>query len=335
MATIVRGLDVGFGNTKYVSSHPDGCDIRCRLFPSVVPHACAPDLSGGVIARRNTVRVTVNEIEYEVGPDAELALNTHSTRVLDKDFARTPEYLALCRGALHYMGVPHLDLLVVGLPVSMLASRSAWLKEALQGTHELAQGEIVTVEKVLVLAQPLGGFIDFALTQGLYGRLRESRNLIIDPGFFTVDWVLAQGIQPITPRCGSVASGVHAVLRRLAHVLGEDYAVDLEDLSVLDRGLRTGALNLFGKEIPIDKYISRITPGIDEAINAIASSVGDGRDIDSIVLVGGGAQLYRAAIERRFPRHRVQIVADPVFANVRGFQLAGQELDARNKAAAA
>jgi plasmid segregation protein ParM len=327
----VRAVDIGYGNSKYIASRLPGRDICCNLFPSVVAHASSQDLSGGVIARRNTVCVEVSGNHYEVGPDVELALNVHSSRVLHKDFTHTPEYLALLRGALSYMQVPHIDLLVVGLPVSMLASKSSWLKETLQGTHTLGKGEAVTVNKVMVIAQPLGGFIDHALTEGLYGRLRETRNLVVDPGFFTIDWVLARGIQPIAPRCGSFPGGVHTVLRRLAQSLGEEYAVDLDDLGVLDRALRNGVLTLYGKDIAIEKYITSMRPVVDEAIHAMASSVGDGRDIDTIVLVGGGAQLYRAAIEHRFPSHQVQIVADPIFANVRGFQLAGEEVARRNK----
>ena len=55
-------------------------------------------------------------------------------------------------------------------------------------------------------------------------------------------------------------------------------------------------------------------------------AVGDGKDIRNIVLVGGAAALYRNGVQRCFPRHRVHTVADAVFANVRGFQRAGEQL---------
>ena len=42
-----------------------------------------------------------------------------------------------------------------------------------------------------------------------------------------------------------------------------------------------------------------------------------------IVLVGGGAFLYRKAVREAFPWHRIQEVREPVFANMRGFPLAG------------
>jgi plasmid segregation protein ParM len=331
MSTTVRSIDVGYGNTKYVCTRPKGGEIACRLFPSLVSRSFGHDLSDGVIAKRDTVVVEVDGNPYEVGPDVELALSTHTARVLHRDFVDTPEYLALLRGALSYMQVSRIDLLVVGLPVSWLNTKSSELKARLTGDHLVRDGSVVKVEKVLVLAQPLGGFIDHALSSGLYGQLRETRNLVIDPGFFTVDWILAKGIQPISERCGSFPGGTSAVLRKLAESIGKEHQLELDDPLVLDRALRTGRLTLYGRELPVARHMAAARLVADEAATAVANSVGDGRDIDAIVLVGGGADFFRPALGRRFPRHLVYVVPDPVFANVRGFQRAGGELIRRRQ----
>lgn len=330
---IIRALDIGFGSTKLVMSYTPGIDIQCKLFPSLSPLATNLDLSGGgVIARRDTVVVQVDGNAYEVGPDVELALNTHASRIMHQDFLETSEYLALFRGALSYMRADRIDLLVVGLPVSLLSTKADYLKQRLEGVHPVADGQTVVVNKVLVLAQPLGGFIHYSLTHGLYSQLRDAKNLVIDPGFFTLDWILAKGIQPIPRRCGSFAGGMHSVLRRLAQVISDEYQVNFDDYGALDRALRSGKLRLFGNEIAMEKYIAQTKPAVDEAVNALANSVGGGRDIDTMVLVGGGAPFFRAAIEHRFPSHRVCLVPDPVFSNVRGFQLAGEEIMHRKQA---
>jgi plasmid segregation protein ParM len=331
MSTTVRSIDVGYGNTKYVCTRPKGGEIACRLFPSLVSLSFGHDLSDGVIAKRDTVVVEVDGNPYEVGPDVELALRTHTARVLHRDFVGTPEYLALLRGALSYMQVSRIDLLVVGLPVSWLNTKSSELKARLTGDHPMREGSVVKVEKVLVLAQPLGGFIDHALSSGMYGQLRETRNLVIDPGFFTVDWILAKGIQPISERCGSFPGGTSAVLRKLAESIGKEQQLELDDPLVLDRALRTGRLTLYGRELPVARHLAAARLVADEAATAVANSVGDGRDIDAIVLVGGGAEFFRPALGRRFPRHLVYVVPDPVFANVRGFQRAGGELIRRRQ----
>lgn len=333
--TIIRALDIGYGSTKLVMSHPPGSDIQCKLFPSVAPLAANLDLSGGVIARRDTVLVQVHGNRFEVGPDSELVLNTHASRVMHENFSGTTEYLALFRGALSYMGVDRIDLLVVGLPVSSLSAKAGDLKQRLEGTHPVAGGKTMTVRKILVLGQPLGGFIHYSLTHGLYSQFRETKNLVIDPGFFTVDWILAKGIQPIPQRCGSFAGGMHSVLRRVAQAISEEYQVNFDDYGVLDQALRGEKLRLFGNDVDTVKYIPQAKPAVEEAVNAIVNSVGDGRDIDSIVLVGGGAPFFRTAIEHRFPSHRVWLVPDPVFSNVRGFQLAGEEIMSRKMATVA
>lgn len=333
MSTV--SIDVGFCNTKFVVPQTQERGTECKLFPSLAPPAATLDLTGGVIARRNTVVVQVDSSTYEVGPDVELALNTHASRIMHQNFLETSEYLALTRGALSYMHASQIDLLVVGLPVSLLPSKADYLKQRLQGVHPVANGKTVIVDKVLVLAQPLGGFIHYSLTHGLYNQIRQSKNLVIDPGFFTMDWVLANGIQPIPRRCGSFAGGMHTVLRRLAQAISDEHQVNFDDYGALDRALRDGELRLFGNTIDLAKYIPYAKPAVDEAVNAISNSVGDGRDIDAIVLVGGGAPFFRAAIEQRFPSHRVQLAPDPVFSNVRGFQLAGEELMLRKQATVA
>jgi hypothetical protein len=64
---VVRAVDVGYGNTKYVLEHQHGSEIVCALFPSLAPQAShSPDLGVGVLKRRNSVTVEVNGIRYEV-----------------------------------------------------------------------------------------------------------------------------------------------------------------------------------------------------------------------------------------------------------------------------
>lgn len=117
MESIVRAVDVGFGNTKYVTGAA-GADIRCSVFPSVA-YPSARDLSAMLAAeRRKTVAMPIDGLFYEVGPEVNLAADTFRATQMHDRYTETPEYLALLRGALHQMKVPAIDLLVVGLPVA-------------------------------------------------------------------------------------------------------------------------------------------------------------------------------------------------------------------------
>ena len=50
------------------------------------------------------------------------------------------------------------------------------------------------------------------------------------------------------------------------------------------------------------------------------------RCLENIILVGGGAFLFRKVEKVAFPKHKVHELKDPLYANVRGFQIqiAGQ-----------
>lgn len=326
MNSIVRSIDVGYGSVKFVVSTAIGQPLSYRSFPSLVAHPPCHDLSGGVIADRDTTIVEVEGIAYEVGPQVELALGTQAVRILNKDYTSQREYLALLYGALQLMNTPEIDQLVVGLPVSLLATKATALKFVLEGPHNTSHCRSVYVNRALVLAQPIGGLIDFASSCGDYEKLRRTNNLIIDIGFYTLDWVVSRGIQPIPARCGSFSGGMHAVVQRLAQALSAAFRIDFDDYTTLDRGLREGVLRIYGEDLALADYLPAVQPAVDAAVNALINSVGDGRDLDNVVLVGGGAAFFRSAIEHRFPSHQIQIASEPAFANVRGFQRAGEEM---------
>ena len=66
MDYVVRAVDVGFGNTKFVSNVA-GSDIRCACFPSVAyPTMREPSGQPGY-ERRKTVAIPINGLFYEVG----------------------------------------------------------------------------------------------------------------------------------------------------------------------------------------------------------------------------------------------------------------------------
>ena len=154
MEPVVRAIDVGYGITKYVLSAERG-QVRCAHFSSIAPVTIGRDLAAALGRQRKTVEIPIGGLSYEVGPDARLADDVFSTRNMDNDFVRSPEYLALARGAMHYMRVPRIDLLVVGLPVSTFALQKTVLEKRLTGMHDLGGGRNVKVRKVRVLAHAI------------------------------------------------------------------------------------------------------------------------------------------------------------------------------------
>jgi plasmid segregation protein ParM len=335
---IVRAIDVGYGNTKFVAYHNHGSNIQCSIFPSIAPHAsCGDDLNGGIFQRRNTVKIEINGVIYEVGKDSRLAQDASYGRTLTSDYSLSDHYMALVRGAIYYMGVPKIDLLVVGLPVNTHSLHKDELEKRLKGIHLVpttvdgqpsAKENIeVCVKEVRVLPQPIGAFFDYSITNSLYGKMKSQMNLIIDPGYYTLDWVVSHGVKTVNARSGAHSGGMSAILSAMAEPIGKDIGVQLTDLTSIDEALRSGKNpSFFGKEFDINKYISLGKEKARQFVGVMVTKVGSkGVDIDNIILAGGGAEFFKEIIQESFPNHKLVVTQDPVFANVRGFQLAGEQ----------
>jgi len=323
--SIVRSIDVGFRNTKLVVA-ADERRIECRIFPSAAPTAPRRDLSEALGRKRNTVIVTVEGIDYEVGPDALLAEKPTPTQTMGNDFCLTSEYLALVRGALHWMQVDRVDFLVVGLPVSSFALRKHELARRLTGPHPVSAGRVVDVHEVKVLAQPHGALLDYVLAIDTSGKARTGRNLIIDCGGRTFDFLVTQGFKIIEKRSDDTKRGMHDVLRTLAAEIGRALRTEYTDYDRLDFALRTRTQPLiFGQPYDLDRHLTAARKIPEEAVSYLRRYVEDGSDIDNILLAGGSAFFYRDAIRVAFPRHVIHELPDALYANVRGFQQYGMQ----------
>jgi plasmid segregation protein ParM len=328
---IVRAIDIGYGNTKLTTGHPVGQDISCKMFPSLAPHASANgDLGAGMLAKRETVKIEVAGVHYEVGPDAELAQSGIArNRVLLTDYCKSDSYMALLRGAMSFMGVNRIDLLALGLPVSTYSTHKNDLIELAAGSHHCGN-RTVHVQNVRVYPQPLGGFFDFSVRSKLFAQMSTEINLLIDPGFFTLDWLVTSGIKTLEGRSGAANDGgMSSILRAMSKAIAKDYKCDeteLGDVERIDSALRNNTnMRLFGETIDVKKYLPIGMSKAEEAINAMMTTIGRTGDIANIVLVEGGSSLYAEAIKARFPKHKIALAHDPVFANARGFQLIAEQ----------
>ncbi len=340
MDQIVRSIDIGYGNTKFVRSHAHG-KVEASMFPSLAPQTGSSSTVGaGLLPRRDTVVIDVGGVFYEVGRDAADALEPSHSQMRDRSYPRSPEYMALLRAALYYMGLERIDLLVLGLPVNTYSEHTAHLTKTVVGKHHIPNvralslpGEPATrtvhVNAVKVFPQPLGGFFDHAIRHRIVQDMRAGTNLVIDPGYVTLDWLVTRGTKPIDARCGAHAGGMSAILDSLAGQLKKAHDLPLTNLtrSRIDEAVRTGTkVTLFGKEYDISAFVPSAKAKAREFVSSLAAKVGPGDDIDNIILGGGGAQFFLDAVQDKFPRHKIVVAEDPVYANVRGFQLAGIEM---------
>ena len=324
MDLIVRAVDVGSGNTKFVAG-ANGADIRCVSFPSVAYPSSdgLPSWPSG--DRRKTTFIPIGALFYEVGPEVALAADTFRARQLHDEYIESPEYMALLRGALGMMKLSHIDLLVVGLPVALFAVKKAALEKAMTGKHDVGDGKTVTVAKALAVAQPQGALVHYASVHQKMAEIGKEQSLIIDPGSRTFDWLVAQGMRLVQKQSHSINRGMSDVLRLIAHAITKDIGTPYRDYDAIDLALRTGKPPVIFQK-PYDmKHLMPLAESVaDQAVSSMKEWLEAPHSLQNIILVGGGAFLFRKAVKAAFPRHRIHEVKEPMFANVRGFQLAGQ-----------
>lgn len=323
---IARAIDVGYGNTKYTYRAQSG-DIKCGIFPSL-SHWSTSDPTNHLLGdKRDTVVVPVDGMFHEVGPGVSGARGGFRATNMHDVYIDTPEYRAFVKGALSYMREPNIDVLVMGLPVKHLTAKRAALERAWTGEHKLAGGNRVVVNSVKAFAQPQGALAFYSVTTGQASVRQGDLNLVIDPGQRTFDWLVSRGMVLVQGQSSSTDRGMHDVLSAIADAISQELGEDYRDLDAIDKALRTRKpLTLFQQAYSMQRYKPIVAKITHEAIARMREFIRDIPSIQNILLVGGGAHLFKAAVHSAFPKHKITDVSEPVFANVRGFQRIADEI---------
>lgn len=327
---IIRALDIGWGHAKLSRLDPVLGTLEYLSFPSLAPRHVEMGLQTGLSGKRDTKVVYVDGTAYEVGPDASDLDSGEATRNLNDQYILTEQYKAVFYGALAYMREPEpdlvVDLLVVGLPLSNMRA-AAKLRDLMVGVHAIAPGQSVEVKDALVLPQPYGGYRyceSLAPQEPAFAALSDETVLVVDPGYLTFDYLLVHNGRVVENRSGAHNGGVSKVLRAIADSISSKHGITYGNLSAIDRGLKRRAMKVSGKIESLDEHIRSTRGVVEGAVSYMKNIVGDGSDIDTVILLGGGGPVYQKTLTAAYPSHAVHAVDDPGMANVRGFQLAGE-----------
>lgn len=250
------------------------------------------------------------------------------------------EYLALLRGAIYYSMKKsgqmhrHIDVLVLGLPVSNWRLRQAELIRIGTGSHRIPvplamRAEFgvtleLTIGKVVVLPQPMG-----ALQVALNGTPPtaegdEMIHMVIDPGFNTFDWFTSVGLRPDLQRSGSLQGGVSQLLKLVSNAAGAKLGVGSLNLNEVEKGLRKRVMNVFGHRLEMAEFQPIMQSAAREVVERFLNSINLRLGIDTIHLTGGGAAFYIEALRKAFSGYDIRLEPASVMENARGFHLVGQ-----------
>ena len=342
----ILALDIGFGNTKAVwnnlktSQKPDSWSEIC--FRSVCPRVVVDEGSAGNgIGNLDRVVVNVGHDSFYVGPKATFE---GGVRALHPDYINTPEHEALLIGAWHYMFKEtntisqSVDLLVLGLPVSGFQANKKRLQEIgskvrrvpvpLHMREKYGKDFVDVVAKsVIVLPQPMGGLQLASESASEFDLFNDGMvSMVIDPGYSTFDWFVADAMAPQLELCGSFNGGVSQILQAVSSKLGFDHGIGSQNFGTVEKALIDGVLNLGHRRISMEPYrvvANNAASGIvDEFLQRFDPSK---PGVSRIYLCGGGATFYLHALKQRLPNYRIQLMPEGVMSNCRGFWLFGKD----------
>jgi plasmid segregation protein ParM len=318
---IIRSIDVGYGDTKFVKSSAGG-RIDCEVFPSLAFTAQGTRPVDSLGTRRRTVVVKVGDVRYEVGPDVHYAADRFVARNFHDRYIETDEYAALTAGAIALMRVPHIDVLALGLPVETYMAKRKLLEKLMTKVHDVGRGDGVEVRRVVVFAQPHGAMFSVASKAEQGKALLDSMSLVIDVGSRTFDFLAVQAMKVFDGMSGSVNRGVSDVVRAIAEEIAQELGEPVRQLGPIEEALkRRGPIELLGRTYPFSKFQPLVTKVAKQAVQQMLGSFPGVDTFRNVIVVGGGAGLFRKAIETYFAAHNVIVARDPVFANCRGFQM--------------
>lgn len=94
-----------------------------------------------------------------------------------------------------------------------------------------------------------------------------------------------------------------AILRLVADSISQKLGTQVTNLKRLDDAIRNGGV-LYGEEMDISEQIHLGKSKAGEYVAELASLVGDGSDVDNIVLAGGGSQFFLDVVQAEDPGTR-------------------------------
>lgn len=322
----IVGLDIGYSNLK-VAFGKLGAEphLECR------PAGAAPSehigqriMAGG----DETLRVLVGEKEFVAGVSHDRLENW--ARELHRDYTSTESYHALFNAGLLLTGMTEIDRVVTGLPTSQYFDENLrrQMIKAMKGEHQVTPRKKITVKDVKIVPQPLGGFVDYLHGLDDPSHVEDASVLVIDPGFFSVDWVMLVNGEFKKGSSGTSLDATSVILDEASALIGKDHGGE-PGRSKMENAVRSGrnTVSVFGTRVDIIPYLATAASTVGHIVGAQlqASLRKEESECDAIVMVGGGATLFEPAVKEVFNKTPITIVKDSVFANARGFWRGGAD----------
>jgi len=319
----IIGMDIGYSNLKLAYGDSKGA-------PNMVirPAGAAPieNIGQRIMGDDDSLRVLVDGREFSAAISHDRIENW--ARELHKDYASTDSYRALFNAGLLLSSQTEIDLVVTGLPTSQYFDEALRdkLVKTMKGEHQVTSKRRVLVKDVKIVPQPLGGFADYLNSLSNPDEIEDASVLVVDPGFFSVDWVLLVNGEFKRASSGTSLDASSVILDKAAELIAKDFGGN-PGRGKMENAIRAGraTVTVFGARVEIAQYLAAASSAVGHIVCAQLQESLRKADsaIDAIVLVGGGAPFYEKSIKEAFGKTPVSLAPNSVFANARGFWLGG------------
>lgn len=337
--TLLVAIDDGYAQTKVYGMDPSGNGIVRNVFRTSVRSGRYGLRSIGGEGAIDSYKTEEGD-EFTVSDKIE-AENTQFDGFHTSTMNRTLVHHGLA--AAGYAG-KSIDL-ITGLPVRDYFGSDginqehidAKRRNLLKGVSRVSSDEpLAVISSIDVGCQAVAAWFDHTFDDELNMRAQaKGRVAIVDVGGRTTDIaVVVNGKSIDDSLSGTNNVGVLDVYKALQDAVHGRFKIrDNIPLEALDAAVRTGTIELWGKEHDVrdlatearQNVESRIQREIDRKIGGAMAT------LSAVVFVGGGSALYRT-IADRFPNGVMS--EDPEFANARGlFKFAKLRARAAEKAA--
>lgn len=317
----VIGLDIGHSTVKMSARTEYGAPVSV-IFPSLICRAF--DISDEMEQRRADLEtVEIENRRYFFGETAKTQGGKSATKGLTEDWIRTPEHVVLLLGAMKKLADRGVNttkpILVLGLPTHLYSRQKRDLI-AIVKSH-------IDVADIFVVPQPLGPYQCLILDES--GATNSSRNMgleswgVVDVGHFSTDFILVQNgrwVEKASGACSGISVAADHLLRLLEARGITIGMVEAED-ALVKRAIRS-----FGKSLDVAKEVEKAADIVVAEIVDTASRLLDGyaREMDGVIVAGGGASFVSDRIAKRWPH--VMQAENPRYSVAEGMRRLGVKL---------
>jgi plasmid segregation protein ParM len=315
------GLDIGYSNV--IAVFGDGeAQHECIVRPSqAAPLHAIPGDSG----------LRAGEVLVDLDGEPWVAFaapgRVQEGRELHEDYTSSDAYKALFKASLLHAAGDNdvIDVLVTGLPVSQSRDEKyvQGVVNTMIGIHRVSAKRSIEVKSVVVVAQPIGTLTDIYCSSEHSDVVEESVSLIIDPGFFSVDWVLFDHKELVSKSSSSSVKAMSVLLEACNEEIAKDHG-GIPGIEKIEHALQSGKsfILMFGRKVELAEYLKK---ACDIVVPAVFTEIKQslrflkGRAVDCVILGGGGASLYEEYAKAEFPESLVVRPNNSVTSNAVGF----------------